>query len=250
MPDAPPQVLSHYPAQPPPRRVRLVGLGEHACPYLPGRVANNRALWAESMEPATYRAFMDAGFRRSGKLLYQPVCGGCRSCQPIRVSVAAFRPDKSQRRCWRGNSDLRIRCGMPQATAEKYELYCRYVRDWHGKASEDGIGAFEAFLYDSPVQTIEFEYRTPSGRLLAVGICDVCPGALSSVYFYFDPEEARRGLGTFGALEEIAFAKKEDIEYYYLGYWVSGCPSMEYKAGYRPSQILDGDGVWRPRNEP
>ena len=76
-------------------------------------------------------------------------------------------------------------------------------------AEDDRRAAFEAFLYDSPTGTIEFEYRLPAGRLIAVGICDLTPRSLSSVYFFFDPDESRRrGLGTYGALHEIAFARE------------------------------------------
>src|SRR5581483_6440443 len=103
-----------------------------------------------------------------------------------------------------------------------------------------------AFLYDSPLpSTVEFEYRDASTRLLAVGICDVCPHSLSSVYFYFDPNESRRGLGTFGALKEIEFAGNVGVPYYYLGYWVSGCGAMDYKKNFKPAEILEYDGVWR-----
>jgi arginine-tRNA-protein transferase len=127
---------------------------------------------------------------------------------------------------------------------EKFELYARYSRDWHGKQDET-IEEFESFLYRSPVETIEFEYRDQSDALLAVGICDVCELSLSSVYFYFDPRYAERALGTYGALREIAFAAERKVPYYYLGYWVNGCGSMQYKASFRPYEILCNDGVWR-----
>jgi arginine-tRNA-protein transferase len=82
--------------------------------------------------------------------------------------------------------------------------------------------------------------------LLAVGICDVCRESLSSVYFYFDPDQASRGLGNFGAITELAYAATNKIQYWYLGYWVRGCPAMEYKANFRPHEILHPDGEWRP----
>ena len=34
--------------------------------------------------------------------------------------------------------------------------------------------------------------------------------------------------------------------YYYLGYWVAGCGAMEYKATFRPCELLGTDGLWRP----
>jgi arginine-tRNA-protein transferase len=145
----------------------------------------------------------------------------------------------------RANQDLFIRVNdAPVMSDEKFELYDRYMREWHGKA-EETIEDFEWFLYRSPVDTIEFEYRDHSSALVAVGICDVCELSLSSVYFYFDPRHAQRGLGTYGALREIAFAAERKIPYYYLGYWVNGCSSMQYKASFRPYEILCTDGEWR-----
>lgn len=240
------QVFSHYPAIPPPLDISLAWLPAHPCPYLPGRSAVDRAIWAGSIPAQVYGQFMDAGFRRSGKLLYQPACRGCRACASIRVPVAGFRPDKSQRRCARRNADLRVTYGVPAFSPEKFTLYRKYLIGWHDRQDVESPAAFESFLYDSPLEsTLEFEYRDPAGRLLAVGICDLCPAVLSSVYLYFDPAESRRGLGTFAALHEIDFAARRGLAYYYLGYWVAGCGAMEYKSNFRPNEILHPDGVWR-----
>lgn len=237
--------FSLWPAIPAPTTVRLAVLPEHPCPYLPQRAARSSAFWAKQLPAETYAAFMNAGFRRSGKVIYQPICAGCRACQPIRVPVAQFRPSKSQRRCHRRNTDLTVRVAAAVATPEKYDLYARYIQEWHGGAVEGGYDGFVAFLYDSPVETVEFCYRNADGRLLAVGICDVSTNVLSSVYHYFDPAEASRGLGTYGALCEIAHARERQIAYYYIGYWIDGCRSMEYKSNLRPFEILWPDKVWR-----
>jgi len=225
--------------------VRLTVLPEHPCSYLPPRPARTRALWAEQMPAETYRAFMDAGFRRAGRVIYQPVCSRCRACQPIRIPVNDFRANKSQRRCSRRNADLELSIATPVPTGEKYELYARYIRHWHAGDLEGGYDAFVSFLYESPVDSLEFAYRDGAGKLLAVGICDISAGGLSSVYYYFDPDESSRGLGTYGALREIEFAQASQIGYYYLGYWIDGCQAMEYKSALRPFEILWPDQVWR-----
>lgn len=233
-----------YPALPPPVRVRLTTLPEHPCPYLPGRLATNRAFLADQLDPEIYHALMDAGFRRSGKLLYQPVCRGCRACVPVRVPVNTFQPSASQRRCLRKNADLKIEVGEPCATEEKFELYQRYLRQRHEVSEPHTFEEFEAFLYESPLQTLEFIYRDSRGRLLGSGICDLSSRSLSSVYFYFEPAERRRGLGTFGALKEIESAQRLNVPHYYLGYFVEGCRSMEYKAAFRPHELLHPNGMW------
>jgi arginyl-tRNA--protein-N-Asp/Glu arginylyltransferase len=244
------QVLSHYPAIPPPVDIALFVSPEHECSYFADRPAITRSIWAPfQIPPRVYHAFMDAGFRRSGRLIYQPACAGCRECRSLRVPVERFAPTKSQRRCERANADLLITEHSPEPTEEKFALYQRYLANWHGRAEQASFDEFVSFLYDSPVQTIEFQYRDTAGQLVAVGICDVCEASLSSVYFYFDPRQAKRGLGTFGALKEIAFAREWGIPYYYLGYWVRGCGAMDYKANFRPHEVLGADGVWREPGE-
>jgi arginyl-tRNA--protein-N-Asp/Glu arginylyltransferase len=237
--------FSHYPAIPPPVSISLTTLPSHPCNYFPDRIAQTRAILARQLPGAFYQRFMDAGFRRSGTMLYQPVCAGCRDCRSIRVPVGTFVPTKSQRRCWRQNQDISVSAAPPVVTEEAYDLYMRYVRRWHGRESdEDSPEAFQRFLYDSPVDSLEFKYRDSAGKLIAVGICDVSSASLSSVYFYFEPAESRRSLGTFGALFELEYARLNHIDYYYLGYWIEGCETMQYKNRFRPCELLGTDGKW------
>jgi arginine-tRNA-protein transferase len=239
--------FSHWPACPAPVRVPLTQLGSHPCPYLPGREASDRAFLADSMPPELYHGFMDRGFRRSGKVIYQPACRGCRSCTPVRVRVADFTPTRSLRRCRNRNVDLRITEGPLVPDEEKFELYRRYQQDRHGETGHLDWQSFVDFLYDSPVDTREFAYRDPAGRLLAVGICDLCKLSLSSVYFFYDPALPRRSLGTFGVLHELEVCRGLGIPFYYLGFWVDGCRAMAYKTTFEPYETLGGDGVWRNR---
>lgn len=216
------------------------------CPYLPDRVAVLRGFRCDALSGAAYQQLMDAGFRRSGRLFYQPVCPGCRACRPLRVAVASFRPGKSLRRVLGRNPDLRATWGPPELTPEKAALYARYLATRHDGAMTGEPDELEDFLYRSPTRTIEACYRDAAGRLLAVGICDLTPVALSSVYFFFDPSEPRRGLGTLGVITEIAAARRLGLAFYYPGFWVARSPRMAYKARFRPSEVLGTDGVWRP----
>ena len=220
---------------------------EHACNYLPGRMAKFRAFEAGRLSADTYQELMDAGFRRSGRIVYQPTCARCRACVPLRVNVYAFGLTKSFRRTLKRNSDITVRIAEPAPTAEKWLLYQRYQQEWHAKAdgSAENPQQFVEFLYDSPVETAEFEYRDAGGKLLGVGICDLSQKSLSSVYFYFEPDERCRSLGTFSAVYEILWARQMNIPYWYAGYWIEACGAMAYKSRFRPAEILATDGQWR-----
>ncbi len=90
------------------------------CPYLPGRV--ERKVVTEITGPdadALHDRLSRAGFRRSHNIAYAPVCPACSACVPIRIDVAAFRPDRTQRRILRDNAAVEGFEVPPRATAEK-----------------------------------------------------------------------------------------------------------------------------------
>ncbi len=215
----------------------------HDCPYLPDRIARSEGFQVEVMDGAIYAALMDRGFRRSGRVVYRPTCPTCRACVPIRIPVREFRRSRSMRRVWRANHDLRVELAPLEPTAEKHDLYRRYLKSEHDGTMTGSYDEFMDFLYGSPVETVEFRYLL-GRRLIGVSLADQCPGLFSSVYMYYDPEYRRRSLGTFSVLWEIQHARDIGLDYYYLGYTVAGCPKMSYKANYRPHELLMKNGHW------
>lgn len=217
----------------------------HPCPYLPGLQARERAFLADRLDPEDYHDLMDRGFRRSGDMFYAPDCSGCRRCVPIRVPVATFRRSRSQRRVLARNRDLHTEARPPVLTAETWQLYRRYLRFQHGSAAGDETAAsLRANLYAPVVDTVEMVYRL-GGRTVAISLLDVCTRSVSAVYHFFDPDLAARSLGVFSVLHEIEWTRAQGIAHYYLGYWVEHAPTMQYKANYRPHELLRG-GIWQP----
>ncbi len=217
---------------------------EHACPYLEGLKAAELVVLAPRMSPESYQGLMDRGFRRSGSYFYRPNCGACQRCVPIRLAVAGFSPSKSQRRVERRNADLRVEVGPPVLDDERLKVYELYQRQQHKTATSLTREHYRQFFCESPINTVEMSYWLGSA-LLGVGILDVCPDALSSVYFYFHPAYARRSLGVYSGLREIAECRRRGLGYWYLGYYVAGCRKMEYKTRFRPFELLEGGRVWR-----
>ncbi|TRZ02385.1 hypothetical protein DNTS_021095 [Danionella cerebrum] len=74
------------------------------------------------------------------------------------------------------------------------------------------------------------------GRIVAVGVVDILPSCVSSVYLYYHPDFSTLSLGTYSALREIAFTRQlhqqsPKLAYYYLGFYIHSCPKMRYKLG-------------------
>jgi arginine-tRNA-protein transferase len=222
----------------------------HACPYLAGRAARLDYSFAPDLTAEEYEDLMNRGYRKFGALFFRPVCDGCRACRPIRVPVATFVPDRSQTRAWRRNADLAVRLARPSVDRERLDLYNRYHQDQTRRKGWPSVDKdptdYAASFVGNPIPSIELSVW--EGRVLrAVLIAEVTPNVVSAVYHYHDLTLPGRGLGTFCILNTIELARKLGKPYVYLGYYVAGCPSMEYKARFRPCELMGEDGVWRAR---
>jgi arginine-tRNA-protein transferase len=187
---------------------------------------------------------LDAGFRRAGRTFYRPACEGCRECVSIRVVVDAFRPSGDQKRALRKNADVQVEIDTPSFSDEKLELYRAFLADRYPDGEPPTESGYLGFFVDHLGNTREFRYRI-DGRLVGVGIVDLARHGASSVYFFFDPGESARSLGTYSALREIDFCRQTGRSYLYLGFRVAGCRAMAYKSNYRPHQLLDERLGWR-----
>ena len=220
----------------------------HPCPYLEGQTARMVYTVSKNMNTHEYQQLMDLGFRRSGHVYYSPVCPNCDACKPIRIAVDTFRPSRSQRRALLKNSDVKIELARPTFSLEKLELFNRYQMEQHdGKMCSDESEYMNMFchFYD---HAMEMSYHV-AGKIVAIGLVDVCEQALSSAYFYFDPREHKRSLGVYSALMEMEECRKMGLPYWYLGYHVAGCDKMAYKNQYKPHEFLHADFVWRKSTE-
>lgn len=216
---------------------------ESECPYLPQEMARNEAYRVDRLDGRLYERLLARGFRRSGSLVYRPRCRHCHECRSIRVPTRQLVMSRSLRRVWRTNVDIRVEVCEPQPTQEKFDVFLRYLDAQHDGTMTRTIDAFTEFLYNTPIPSIEFDYFL-GDRLVGVSLVDHWSSGLSSVYMYFDPDANARSLGTYSVLWEIAYAVRQDIPYYYLGYFVADSPKMAYKSRFRPNEILVADNRW------
>lgn len=229
------------------RPIRLYRSTEHDCPYLPGRTATSAFVDPTlALSPPAYGRLLEQGFRRSGSLVYRPICAACSACRPVRVPVEDFRPRRSQRRARHASGEGLEAQPLPASWDERhFALYQRYLATRHaaGEMAAGDADDYRRFLFASWGETRCLELRIDR-RLLAVAVTDVVPGALSAVYTFFDPSESARSPGVLAILAQIELARHWHLQHLYLGYWIRDCRKMRYKADYRPLEVLL-DGAWR-----
>lgn len=225
--------------------IRFFTTAAHPCSYLPAKQAVTLFADPEAdMGPALFSQLSVMGFRRSGNYVYRPHCQGCQACVSVRVPVAAFKPSRSQRRCWTRNTDLSLRPVPAEWDEAHYALYARYISARHadGDMYPPSPRQYREFLLSEWSNSQLLEIRDGE-RLLAVAVTDVLDEALSAVYTFYDPDEADRGLGTYAILSQLHWAHQQGFRFLYLGYWVKQSDRMRYKSRFRPLELLV-QGEW------
>jgi arginine-tRNA-protein transferase len=218
------------------------------CPYLSGRLERRLVTALDRPDPdRRHDQLILAGFRRAQSYAYRPACPGCRACVPVRIPVDRFRLTRSWRRILRHNADLVAEERESVATEEQFGLFRRYLI---GRHAAGGMAAmswadYRAMVNDSPVRCLVAEWRRPDGSLIAVSLTDRCATGLSGVYKFFDPDDARRSLGSLIVLWHVQRARELRLPYVYLGYWIADSVKMAYKARFQPLEQLTIDG-WQP----
>ncbi|XP_019358479.1 PREDICTED: arginyl-tRNA--protein transferase 1 isoform X2 [Gavialis gangeticus] len=159
------------------------------------------------------------------------------------------------------SEDPQFKSSFSQSAA----LFAKYQMAIHQDTPSDcDEHQFTRFLCDSPLEA-ENPTNGPDcgygsfhqqywlhGKIIAVGVIDILPYCVSSVYLYYDPDYSFLSLGVYSALREIAFTrqlheKAPDLSYYYMGFYIHSCPKMRYKGQYRPSDLLCPETyVWVP----
>jgi leucyl-tRNA---protein transferase len=222
----------------------------HDCTYRPGETAQLRYVIVPTIDLSEYHDALNAGWRRFGHSLFRPECPQCQACQSLRIRVNEFLPNRSQRRALKDNADVQLHIAEPAVSDEKLDLYDRFHEAQHARVGWPERGAKDPDDYAdgfviNPVATQEWQYRV-GNRLVGVGYVDQLPDGLSAIYFFHEPEERQRSLGTMNVMRVIDRARSLALPYVYLGFYVAGCRSLEYKSHFGPHDLLGVDGVWRP----
>jgi leucyl-tRNA---protein transferase len=213
------------------------------CPYgLPSVARFHQATFAPLSERAM-ELFLTAGYRRNGNCLYNMQCPDCTACIPIRLHPGEFLPNRNQRRTRKKNQDVEMAILPLHPDLETMELCEKFLQSRYPRENNNARGYYRDFFLNNIVNSAQIQYRV-NGRLIGTAIIDIGYNWLNAVYFYFDPEESHRSLGTYNILKLIDLCVDWDVGYLYLGYLIHSVPAMSYKRNFRPHYVISGKR-WR-----
>jgi arginyl-tRNA--protein-N-Asp/Glu arginylyltransferase len=224
-------------------RLRFYSTQPHPCSYLLDQTATTLFLDPTTdIDASIYSRLSVMGFRRSGPHIYRPHCAECQACVPCRIPVDTFKPTRKQRRTLKQNTDITVIALENLDDPAIYDMYERYINERHqdGDMYPPTREQFDSFLTEAWGRT-HFFGMFAAEKLLGVAVVDELDNAFSAVYTFYDPDETSRSLGHFAILWQIEEAKRRNLSYVYLGYWIKNCRKMNYKSQYRPIELLIND---------
>jgi arginyl-tRNA--protein-N-Asp/Glu arginylyltransferase len=216
------------------------------CPYLPGVAASLEHRVLLDVSPEEADELLDRGWRHFGPGWFRPACETCAACLSTRILAGEFAPSRSQRRVQRGARGLRVVVREPVFDRARLALFHAWQRDrvktrgWE-PASFSAKDYWMRFTYATPfARELAFYDDAADGRLMMVSICDETPRAWSAIFCFYDPAYRRISPGIANILELMELARRGGQRHVYLGYCVTDCLSLRYKAAFRPHEMLVG----------
>ena len=229
---------------------------DYECSYLPEKSTRMYYRYMRNASRKLVTELVKRGWRRFGCYFFHPICANCNGCKNLRIDALNFSFSKSQRRVMKKNRKTLMHIRKPTMTQEHLDLYNRFhkhkseISGWKYSPVNPQL-YYENFVDGAHEFGKEVLYFIEE-KLVGVDLIDITEDGISSIYFYYDPDYSKYSLGTYSLLMQIELAKKMGLRWIYLGYWVDGCRSFEYKMNYKPMQMLDGfpplevEPEWKP----
>jgi len=213
------------------------------CPYgMPYKAIYNQALF-DTMPDFLMETYLASGYRRNGNVIYTMNCDQCQACVPIRIDPEKFNPSRNQRRAWNKNKAITVEITPLTCSDENLALLEKFLAVRYPGRDSSALDYYNGFFLNHLTNTVEFSYRI-GNRLIGIAIVDLSTTWLNIVFFYFDPAEEKRSLGTFNILYLIDFCRQKEIKSVYLGYWIKDVRQMSYKANFKPHYIFRNE-TWQ-----
>ena len=215
----------------------------------------------QSLTPHQYQQLIDRGwYRRGGVKMFRLRCNHNVLCcdWETRVNVLNFdhRNHRSYvrvlKRMSKAKQKLTTETLPTHFSREAFDLYNDYHVHKHDKPWKSEFSYCE-HIVNSPLmpQTIDgIDYGTFhqlyrfDGKLVAIGIIDVVPKGVVSIYMWYDVSKdvSKFSFGVYSALKEIELVcsyneKNANMRNYYLQGWNADNKKLSYKANYSPEDF-------------
>ena len=213
----------------------------------------------QSMTLSQYQLLINNGwYRRGGVKMYRLRCNHNVHCcdWETRVNVENFDylTHKSYRKVLRKMplNRLTVETKPTHFDREAFDLYNEYNMTRHNKPQMSEYSYCD-HVVNSPIvnQTMDgLDYGTYhqlyklDGKLVAVGVIDIVPTGIVSVYMWYSvsKEVMKLSFGVYSMLKEIEFVQELSkhnprMKYYYLQGWNGNNKKLSYKANYSPEEF-------------
>jgi len=224
------------------------------CSYFESKMSDIRYRYMEHCTTQEQLQMLERGWRRFGNMHFVPECKDCNECKTIRIDIKNFTFTKSQKRVINKNKDTKVYVQKPTVSYEhidlfnKYHNHMKYKKDWNENIIDvqEYHNSYVNGAHEFGKEILYFR----DDKLVAVGLSDMLSEGISAVYCFYDHDYEELSLGKFSILAQIILAKRANIPYLYLGYWIKDHFSMGYKEAYKPFEELvnrpqiNEDTIW------
>jgi arginine-tRNA-protein transferase len=215
---------------------------EAKCAYLKDKRMRMEYKFIENCPEILSQKLIQRGWRRFGEYYSRPNCVQCNDCLSLRIDATNYRFSKSAKRTIRKNSVTKFIVQKPTITVQHLNLYEKYHKHMEEKKGWKHYTLSPNSYHELYVSgAMEFGKEIlyfVEGKLVGVDLVDFFTDGLSSIYFFYDPDYAHLSLGRFSMYQQIYIAQTNKLPWVYLGYYVEKCPSLNYKADYKPFKIM------------
>ena len=108
------------------------------------------------------------------------------------------------------------------------------------------IEEFENFFYKNNNDTTIVDLIDSRQNLYGSILLDILEDGYSAVYSFFNPYLKKRGLGKNLILRSLELLKLNNKDNLYLGYWVEGSNTMDYKSSFKGLELFI-NGEWKSK---
>lgn len=147
----------------------------------------------------------------------------------LRISLDEYQADRTQTKLFKQNSVFRTSIQPALLTAEKEELYERYLQAVPFSPSE----SLQQLLYgnkEAPFIYNTYEITVHHGdQLIAIGFFDLGKTSAAGITSVYDPAYKKYSLGKYLIYQKMKYCKELKLLYFYPGYFVPGYSFFDYK---------------------